>query len=72
MEQHGIFRIDGIGSRQHGAVGSRWQTCDDGRVQGGGVVWRHGDVDGSPGKVNALIRVLKMGRRKMTAADSGA
>jgi hypothetical protein len=24
-------------------------------VQDGGVVWRHGGVDGRPGKVNALI-----------------
>jgi hypothetical protein len=27
----------------------------DGSVQDGGVVWRRGDVDGRPVKVNALI-----------------
>lgn len=37
------------------------------RPQGGGAVWRHGGVDGRPGKVNALIHVSKMGQRKMAA-----
>jgi hypothetical protein len=33
-------------SHRHGAEGSRRSACNDGRTQGGGVVWRHGDVDG--------------------------
>jgi hypothetical protein len=46
---------DGGGSRRHGAAGSRRQARDDGFAQDGGVVWRHGAVDGSPSKINALI-----------------
>ena len=40
-------RVDDNGSRQHGAAGSHWWACDDGRAQDGGVVWRRGGVDGS-------------------------
>jgi hypothetical protein len=32
-------------SRRHGAAGSRWRACDDGRAEGGSVVWHHGGVN---------------------------
>ena len=48
------------------------RRCDDGRVQGGGAVWRRGGVNDMPNKVNALILILKMVWRKMVAADSRA
>ena len=40
---------------RRGAVRYRRWAWDDGRVHDGGAVWRHGDIDGRPGKVNALI-----------------
>ena len=47
--------------------------CDDGSVQIGYVVWRLGDIDDMPGKVNTLVPVLKMmGFSKTVAATSVA
>ena len=44
--------VDG-GVRGGGAVlylSYQRRKCDDGRVQGGGPIWRYGDVDGRPGE----------------------
>ena len=51
---------------QWGLSGGRVR-CADRRAQGCGAVWRPDGVDGWPDKVNALIRVLKMGSRMMAA-----
>ena len=42
-------------SQRRGAAGCRRRARIAGRVQDGGAVWRHGDIDGRPGTVNALI-----------------
>jgi hypothetical protein len=47
------------------------QKCDGGCVQSGADVWRHGDVNGLPGMVNALIPILKTSRRKTVVAAYG-
>jgi hypothetical protein len=49
------------------ATGPRWWMCT-----WEGCYWNHGDVDGTPGKVNELVSILKMGRRKTTVIASGA
>jgi hypothetical protein len=51
-----------------GMLSSR--MCGDRRAHGGGVGWRHGDIDGRHGKVKASIHVLKIGRRKIVAVTS--
>ena len=50
MEQCCIYSIVDDESWRHGAAEYRRRTRDDGRVQGGGAVWRHGGVDGWPGE----------------------
>ena len=43
-----IYRFVNDESRRHGTTEYRRRKCVDGRVQGGGVVWRPDDVDGWP------------------------
>ena len=50
-----IYHVDVDDSRWRGAAGYRRRARTAGRVQDGGAVWRHGDIDGRSGKVNALI-----------------
>ena len=50
-----IYHVDVDDSRRRGAAGYRRRARTAGRVQDGGAVWRHGDIDGRPGTVNALI-----------------
>jgi hypothetical protein len=72
VEWHHIYRINYGEFGRHGVEVYRRRTGDDGRVQGGGAIWCHGDIYGSPNKVKALISVLKMGQRKTMAMTSGA
>ena len=44
-----------VESQRQGAAGSPRQTQCDGRAHDGGVLWRRGDVDDMPSKVNVLI-----------------
>ena len=44
--RRGIYHIDDGVSWRHGATEPRRQIRLDGRAQGGGAVWRRGDVDG--------------------------
>ena len=46
--------------------------CDDGRADGGGVVWCHGGVNVRPGKVDASVSALKIDRWKTVVAASVA
>jgi hypothetical protein len=48
-----VYLIDDNEFLWHGAEGSLCLTGIDGLVQGGGVVWCRGGIDGTPGKVNA-------------------
>ena len=50
-----IYHVDVDDSRRRGAAGYRRRARTAGRVQDGGAVWRHGDIDGRSGKVNAVI-----------------
>ena len=65
-----IICIDADGYRQRDAVESRRPMLIDGFAQEEGIVWRHGGVDGRPGKVDASAFALKMDRWKMAAAAS--
>ncbi|KAE8820660.1 U-box domain-containing protein 7 [Hordeum vulgare] len=47
----------------------RW-TRVDGYVQDGGIVLRHGGVDGRPSKVDASVPALEMNGWKMAMATS--
>jgi hypothetical protein len=64
---HGIYRINNDGSRWRGTTGFRWRRC-----AWLGCNWRRGDIVGTPGKVNELIFVLKIGRQKIVVATFGA
>ena len=50
-----IYHVVVDDSQRRGAAGYRRRARTAGRVQDGGAVWRHGDIDGRPGTVNALI-----------------
>jgi hypothetical protein len=46
------------------------EMLDDGCTHDGGSIWRHGGIDGRPGKDNVSIPGLKIGRRKMVVMTS--
>ena len=66
-----IYHVYVDESRRHGAAGYRGRTRDHGHVQDGGAVWRHGGIDGRPGKVNAMIP-LEDGSRNTAVVTSVA
>jgi hypothetical protein len=70
VERCYLLHIDDGGPRWHRAAESRRPMRVDGLVQEDGVIWRHGDIDGGTGKVDASVPALKMDRWKTAAATS--
>ena len=50
VERRVSSRVDDGGSQRRGAAESRRRMCAEVRSQGGGAVWRRGDVVGRPGE----------------------
>ena len=70
MVQRCIYRVIDDEWWRHGAAAYRRRMRLDGRAQGGRAVWRHGGVDGRPGKVCASVPALEMDRWKKAAPTS--
>ena len=70
MVRRCIYRVIDDEWWRHGAAAYRRRMRLDGRAQGGRAVWRHGGVDGRPGKVGVSVPALKMDRQKTAAATS--
>ena len=67
MVRRCIYRVIDDEWWRHGAAAYRRRMRLDGRAQGGRAVWRHGGVDGRPGKVCASVPALEMDRWKTAA-----
>ena len=70
MVRRCIYRVIDDEWWRHGAAAYQRRMRLDGRAQGGRAVWRHGGVDGRPGKVCASVPDLEMDRWKKAAAAS--
>ena len=62
-----LLRVEDNRSQRRGAVESRCLMRVDGLAQEVGAIWRRGDVDGRPHKVDASANALKMDRWKTAA-----
>ena len=70
MVRRCIYRVIDDEWWRHGAAAYRRWMRLDGRAQGGRAVWRHGGVDGRPGKAGASVPALEMDRWKTAAVAS--